>query len=684
MIDQVTYADYEKLCADITAHNRKYYVDHKPVINDEEFDHLLRHLQEIENHHPDWILPSSPTQRVGESLTEGFKTIVHRIPMLSLANTYSKDEIADFIKRIHKLVERNSFAFSCELKMDGIAISAIYEKGVFVRGVTRGNGKKGDDITANMRTIQSLPLKLHFDPSHPIPEYLEVRGEVFMRHAVFKALNEDKANAGEDLWANPRNAAAGSLKLLNPKEVAARRLSVVFYGVAEEISDGETGIGLKSQYACHSYLEKIGFPVLQYHALCHSLDEIWAFAEKVRQARTTLQYDIDGVVIKLDDIKEQKRLGNTNKNPRWAIAYKFAPEQAKTRILDISVQVGRTGILTPVAELEPVFLAGSTIARATLHNEDEINRKDIRVGDLVTIEKGGDVIPKVVSVDLAGRPHNRGPWHMPGYCPACQAKVVRNEDEVAVRCPNTAGCPEQQLRRLCYFVSKAAMDIEHMGEKVVEQLVRKGYVRRPSDIYRLTANQLYQLDGFKEKSVQNLLESIEKSKDVSLDHFIMALGIRHIGAGTAELLANKAGSLDVLIEMAVASAQDNVTDGPLLNIEGIGDVVAQAVEDYFADPINRDEISNLLALGVRPRQQVTISHAGHPFDGKTFVLTGSLSRYTRQAAAALIKERGGKVTGSVSKNTDFVVAGEEAGSKLDKANALGVTVLNEEQFCNYL
>lgn len=663
----LSFQDYEKLCDQIWEHNRRYYIEHTPTISDEKFDELYRQLQAVENAHPDWILPNSPTQRVMEALTEGFKTVRHQVPMLSLANTYSKDEIADFIKRINKLVEHSSFAFSCELKMDGIAISAIYENGIFVRGVTRGNGREGDDITANMRTIQTLPQRLK---GENIPAFLEVRGEVFMKHSVFETLNAEKNSAGEPLWANPRNAAAGSLKLLDSREVIKRQLSIVFYGIADN-----TMGAMKSQYECHAFLQGLGFPILKYHALCHSLDEIWDFAEDVRKQRPNLEFDIDGIVIKIDSLAEQRRLGATNKNPRWAIAYKFAAEQATTTILDITVQVGRTGILTPVAELEPVFLAGSTISRATLHNADEVKRKDIRLGDTVTIEKGGDVIPKVVSVDLTHRKAASAPWHMPQHCPSCGAEVIKTAEEVAVRCPNTSGCPEQQLRRLAYFVSKAAMDIDNLGEKVVEHLVAKGFIRFPADIYRLTEDQLYQLEGFKEKSVNNLIKSIEKSKDVSLSRFIMALGIKHVGSGTAELLANKTGSIDSLRQMSIED---------LLRIAGIGDIVANAVYDYFNDPVNQKQIDELLALGVKPQQQQTATFEGHSFSGKTFVLTGALQKYTRQAAASLIKERGGKVTESVSKKTDYVLAGEAAGSKYDKAVSLKVPILTEDQFIELL
>lgn len=653
-------SEYEKLCKTIWEHNRLYYEGH-PVIPDEEFDFLLKKLEKIEEEHPSWVTGSSPTQRVGEVATS-FRTVPHQIPMLSLANTYSKTEIADFIKRIHKLGEKKDPVFCCELKMDGVAITAHYEKGEFVQGITRGDGRKGDDITSNMRTIGNLPLKLYGD----VPESLEVRGEVFMPHLAFTRLNQEY----EGGWANPRNAAAGSLKLLDPKIAAKRGLRVVFYAVAET-SDKK----VKSQFHSHQYMKELGLPTLAQVALAHSLEDIWQFADRVLALRPNLPFDIDGVVIKLDDLKEQGRLGATDKHPRWAVAYKFAAQQAVTQIKEIKVQVGRSGVLTPVAELIPVFLAGSTIARATLHNEDEVNRKGIREKDFVTIEKGGDVIPKVVSVDISRRDIHTKPWKMPTECPVCGSKVIRLGGDVAWRCPNSRGCPAQKLRRLEFFVSKHGMDIEHLGEKVVEQLVKKGFIENPSDIFSLSEAQLSQLDGFKEKSIHNLLTSIEKARHVSLQKFIMALGIRHVGAGLAEDLASKAGSIQALMSM---------TKEQLLSIEGIGEIVATSLTDYFADSENREEISRLLEKGVQPEAREVVHYGNHPFNGKNFVLTGSLQSFTRTAAATLIKERGGKVIDTVSKKTDFVVVGNEPGSKLDKAKQLGIPVLDEADFVNFL
>ena len=654
---------YDKLTQEIWNHNRLYYVEHNPIISDQEFDYLLKKLEDIEKKHPEWISATSPTQRVGEVLTGGFKTYSHDIPMLSLANSYSKEEIADFINRIEKLTNAKNPVFTCELKMDGIAVSVRYEKGIFIRGLTRGDGKRGDDITNNIKTIKSLPLKIYGDN---IPDVLEVRGEVYMSHEAFKQANLVKEKNGESLWVNPRNAAAGSLKLLDPKESAKRNLNIVFYGIA-----GEENSGIQSQHDVHAYLQKLGLPVLQTYALCKDMNEIWQFIEKVKEQRNKLPFDIDGVVIKLDDIKQWLQIGTTDKIPRWAIAYKYAAEQAQTKILDITVQVGRTGTLTPVAELQPVFVGGSTISRATLHNKDEIKRKDIRIGDLATIEKGGDVIPKVVSVDLQSRPLDTHIWNMPTRCPSCGSLVVCSEDEVAVRCPNSENCPDQQLKKLIYFAGKEAMDIENMGEKVVEQLFSKGFIKHPSDIYKLTDWQLAQLSNFKAKSISNLLLSINKSKEISLSRFIMALGIKYVGKGTADAIANKAGNLQNFLKM---------TKDDLLKIEGVGDKVASSVFEFITNEKDIHEIFKLLDLGVKPISSNIVEHEGHVFNGKTFVLTGTLSKYNRTEASNLIKERGGKLSDSVSKKTDYVIAGDSAGSKLEKAKSLNITILSENQF----
>jgi DNA ligase (NAD+) len=627
---------------------------------------MLKELEAIEKEHPDWVIASSPTQRVGEALTKGFRQVEHEVPMLSLANTYSEEELADFIKRVHKLLGHTRVNFCAELKMDGVAVSVRYEKGKYVRALTRGDGRKGDDITANMKTILSVPLELH--GSH-VPEILEVRAEVFMTHKVFQKLNREREENGLEVWANPRNAAAGALKLLDPKEVASRKLSAVFYGIAQA-----SGRDIPTtQTEVHFYLQKLGFPIFdkEDRARCENLKEILAFAEKINRRRAKMPFDIDGIVIKVDELRFHDVLGATGKSPRSAVAYKFAPEQALTQINDIIVQVGRTGVLTPVAELKPVKLAGSTISRATLHNQDEVMRKDIRIHDWVTIEKGGDVIPKVVQVELKKRPHGTRPWKMPSRCPSCHAHVVHRAGEVAVRCPNKE-CPEQNLRRIIFFASKGAMDIGHLGEKIIEQLVEKGFVHKISDLYTLTEKEVSQLEGFKEKSVQNLLESIDASRKVSLARFILALGIKYIGERTAEILAEAAGNVDTLVKMS---------EEELLEIEGVGEKTAKAIVDYFTEPSHLKEIRALIKAGVHPQAPKKIQvKKGHEFFGKTFVLTGTLSNYTRDQAMTLIKERGGKIASSVSKKTDYVLVGEDPGSKLNKAKELKIKTLDEDQF----
>jgi DNA ligase (NAD+) len=501
---------------------------------------------------------------------------------------------------------------------------------------------------------------------------VELRGEVFMPHTIFEALNQGKARVGEDLYANPRNAAAGALKLLDPKEAATRGLSVIFYGIADERHPL-----VQTQSACHTYLEKLGLPVFDssFRKRCSSVDEVLIFADKIEEKRHTLPFEIDGIVVKVDELKMHDSLGVTGKSPRWAVAYKFAPQQTLTRIREITVQVGRTGVLTPVAELEPVFVSGSTISRATLHNQEEVERKDIREGDFVVIEKGGDVIPKVVKVDMTRRSTHSHPWKMPHRCPSCHTPVIISEEEVAVRCPNTERCPEQQMRSIIYFSSKEAMDIENLGEKVVEALFSHKLIHNASDIYKLTPQDLFQLEGFKEKSVENLLMSIEHSKKVPLSRFILALGIKHVGSGTAEVLAETAGSIEQLSLMSQEELQQ---------IQGIGTKIAHSVAAYFKEEKNLKHIHDLLALGVTPYAPQRVRRKDHLFSSKTFVLTGTLPHYSRSQATERIEECGGKVVGSVSKKTDYLLAGEEPGSKLTKALELGITVLSEEEFKNLL
>ncbi len=657
-----TQQEYIRLAEEMIEHDKRYYDECKPVISDFEYDQNMHELLRVEKEHPDWALPYSPTQRISEGPTRGFVQRAHLVPMRSLANTYSQEELSDFLKRVHKLLEKKEVDFCCELKMDGTAISLCYKKGHLSHAVTRGNGQTGDDVTENIRTIRSVPLKLN----GPCPDVFEVRGEVHLLLSTFRALNAQREDEGLEPFANPRNAAAGSLKLLDPKEAQKRKLNLVCYAIAEGQSPKST------QVETLHYLKELGFPVSksEHFDLAHDLEGIWKFTQKIHRLRPDLPFEIDGVVVKVNDLRAHDLLGVTGKTPRYAVAYKFAPEEAVTRVNEITVQVGRSGVLTPVAELDPVHLAGSTISRATLHNADEVARKDIRVGDFVAIEKGGDVIPKVTRVDFKRRPLDAQPWKMPHHCPACHTAVIRREGEVAVRCPNPK-CAGQRVRRLCYFASKQAMDIEHMGEKVIEQLVEKGLVARISDIYILNEEMLAQLDGFKEKSIRNLLESIEASRKCPLPRFIMGLGIKYVGTETAELLAGHVRDLDHLL---------HIKEEELLQIEGIGEKTARGIAEYFRDDDHLEEIKLLLKHGVEPQNAAKKTISGHPFAGKTFVLTGTLEHYSRDEAAGLIKERGGHVSGSVSQNTDYVLAGSDPGSKLAKAEKLGVPILSESEF----
>ena len=650
--------EYNRLVEDAKKHDALYYIETKPVITDYEYDHLIKSIEGIEREHPEWIKSDSPTQKVSSDIQSGFKQVEHSRPMLSLMNTYSEEELTDFVKRMEKILGQSDFAFTTELKIDGIAAAIRYEKGKFVQAVTRGDGKKGDDVTENVRTIQCLPHQLK---GNNIPDVLELRGEVFLPLTVFHQLNAEKEEAGEDVYANPRNAAAGSLKLLDPRETKERKLAIIIYDVV----DGE----LERQSEVAGYLKSLGLPVFskEQSCLCKNVSEILEFAKGIEEKRRTFAFEIDGIVIKFDDIDKREEIGYTGKSPRWAVAYKFAPEQAITKIEEITVQVGRTGVLTPVAELTPVKLAGSTISRATLHNQDEIDRKDIRIGDTVIIEKGGDVIPKVVSVDLNKRPSSSHKWHMPKECPSCGSHVVHIEGEVAVRCMN-ASCGAKNLKRIVFFAAKDAMDIDHLGVKVIEKLVKNGYVKRISDIYRLTEAELSQVEGFKEKSVKNILESIERSKETTLARFIFALGIKHIGEIAAEEIAETVATVDKFLQL---------TEEKLLEIDGIGKIVSQSLVEFLGDPANITEIQELIKLGVHPKGRVKIDH---PFSGKTFVLTGTLTKYGRSEAGELIKQRGGKVSSSVGPGTDYLIAGEEAGSKLAKAKKLGIGILDEAEF----
>lgn len=659
---------YHELLKQIAHHDMLYYQKSSPEISDFDYDMLVEELKKIEKKHPEWMNSLSPSQVLADKPTKGFVQKKHEVPMLSLGNTYTTEEISAFVERVHKGLEKENLKFFCELKMDGIAISVRYVQGQLVQALTRGDGVVGDDVTENIKTIQSLPKTLKGD----FPEMIELRGEVFMPHSIFNKLNTEKQELGEPLYANPRNAASGSLKMLDPHEVKKRGLDIVFYGVAQA-----QGFKLKDQHTLNTYLEQWGLPHQSEHhvSLASNLAQIISYAEKIEALRQKLPFDIDGIVIKLDHILYHDLLGFTAKTPRFAIAYKFAPQVARTLLLDITLQVGRTGIITPVAELEPTFLAGSTISRATLHNADEIARKDIRVGDFVFIEKGGDVIPKVTGVDFKSRNASSKIFHMPQYCPCCHSVLEKHPDDVGVYCTNFHGCDEQKIRFLQFFVSKNGLDIEHLGEKVVRALYEKGFVKEPADFFKLTQNELAQLDGFKEKSITNVLDSLKKAHTVSLSKLLVSLGIPSVGATLAKELAKHFKHIDDLKKASLAE---------FIAIEGIGEKSAAVIIHFFHDSAKITMLDHLLDTGMTIENTPSHVIEGHAFKGKIFVLTGTLENFSREDAKSLIEERGGKVSGSVSKKTDFVLYGNEAGSKLEKAQALKVALLTETEFKNML
>lgn len=655
-------AKLEAMRQDLRRHEYLYYVLNQPEIPDEEFDRRMRELEGLEQEHPELITPDSPTQRVGGQPTTEFAPVRHPVPMLSLANVYSEEEFLEFDRRVREGLGGSAFRYVCELKYDGIAISLHYQNGQFVQGATRGDGQTGDDVTANLKTIRSLPLKI----TAPLPAIgIHVRGEVYMEKADFTRLNRERAAEDSPLFANPRNATGGTLKNLDPRIVAKRRLKLVCYGLWFP--------GLESQGWSQSraldWLAKAGFPTSREWKIQADAAGAVQFWKHWGDQREELPYEIDGTVIKVDDFAQQERLGYTAKSPRWATAFKFKAQRARTRLIGITLQVGRTGAVTPVAELEPVRLAGSTIRRATLHNEDEIKRLDLRLGDTVFLEKGGDVIPKVVAVDEAARPADSQPYIMPDQCPVCGSPLVRPSGEVVRRCVNLS-CPAQVQRTLAHFASRGAMDIEGLGHKLIEQLTGANLVKDPGDLYSLTLDQLTGLERMGEKSAQNLLEALNRSRTQSLDRLIFALGIRHVGAGAARVLARQFRSLDALKAASVEELQ---------SIHEIGPVMAQSIHEFFLAPANLEVIEKLRRAGVRMEEEAAPASA-QPLAGKTFVLTGTLERFTREQAADRIRALGGNVAASVSAKTDYVVAGPGAGSKLDRARTLGIPVLDEPAF----
>ncbi len=645
---------------EIRRHEHLYYVLNTPEISDEQYDRLERELRELEAKHPDLVTPDSPTQRVGEKPSEEFPTFTHRTPMLSLDNTYSEDELREFEERIFRIVGKREIAYTAELKVDGLSMALHYENGLFVRGVTRGDGVRGDDVTPNVRAIRAVPLKLR--GGDDLPAELEVRGEVYLPRSRFQAMNREREEAEEEPFANPRNAAAGTMKSLDARLAARRGLDIYLYAVAHV-----KGVTLRSQWESLEKMRAWGLKTNPTSRRARGLAEVLDYCAEWREKRDSLEYEIDGVVVKVDDFALQQELGYTAKFPRWAIAYKYPARQATTVVRKIEAYVGRTGKLTPVAMLDPVFLAGSTVSRATLHNEEEVARKDVREGDQVVIEKGGDVIPKVVRVVEEKRPAGAEPWVPPVLCPVCGTELVKPEGEVDRRCPN-ASCPAQIEQRLQHFAGRSAMDIEGLGVALVHQLVEKGMVRDFADLYHLEREALEELERVGQKSAQNLLDQIEQSKKRELRRLLFGLGIRFVGERAAMLLARHFRSLDALAQASVEEIDA---------LYEIGPAVASSVHEWFASPANRRLVERLKEAGVRT-EEAGAAPTSLVFSGMQFVLTGGLESMSRDEAKAAIEARGGRVTSSVSKKTSAVVVGRDAGGKLDKARELGVPIWNEE------
>ncbi|HEU4711147.1 MAG TPA: NAD-dependent DNA ligase LigA [Pyrinomonadaceae bacterium] len=657
--------EIEKLRDEIRHHDDLYYVNDSPEISDREYDLLLEKLKQLEEQHPELITPDSPTQRVGGRPAEGFPEVVHTRPMMSLDNSYNIDELRAFDERCRRLAEGRPLEYVAELKIDGLSLSLQYDDGLLVRGVTRGDGRIGEDVTQNARTIRSVPLRLKPEAKR-IDSPLEVRGEVFIPLEVFRRTNAEREEQGEPRFMNPRNAAAGAIRQLDSRLVARRKLDMFVYDLL---------VGGRKPFPSHwealAWLEKAGFRVNPHKKLCESIDEVIDFANEEEALRDDLGYEIDGLVVKVNSTALQDEFGATSKAPRWAIAYKYPARQASTKVLKIEVQVGRTGAITPVANLEPVFLAGTTVSRATLHNYDEIERLDIREGDWVMIEKSGEIIPKVLSVVKSKRTGRLKKFEPPTNCPVCNGLISRPEGEVVARCV-AADCRAQIVGRLLHFASRRAMRIEGLGDVLAIQMVEAELVKDVGDLYSLTLEQVAGLPRMAKKSATNLLEQIEASKSRELTNLIYALGIRHVGERTAGILAHEMGSLDRLTEASVEE---------LDAIPEIGLTVAESVRDWFDDEGNRALCDRLRAAGVNTESSRKSSASlDERFAGKQFVLTGTLSSFTRDEAKAMIEARGGRVNSSVSKKTDYVVAGEAAGSKLDKAESLGVTVINEDAF----
>ncbi len=661
-IPKSVIARAEELRREIDLHNQRYHVEAAPVISDPEFDALLKELEAIEAEHPSLLTPDSPTQRVGGAPIDGFATVEHLVPMLSIDNTYSPEELRAFDQRVRKGLEGDVPSYVVELKLDGVAISLQYVDGVLAQAATRGDGVRGDDVTANVRTVRSAPLRLFGNP----PALLEVRGEIFMPDAELARINKLREKAGEPPYANPRNTTAGTLKQLDPKLVAQRKLMMYCYDIAPS---GD--FAAQSHRETLAALSKFGLPVNKDRAYCESVDEVLAYCDRWRSERASLPYQTDGMVVKVDLLAHRRRLGTTSKSPRWIIAYKFPAEVARTKLKAISIQVGKSGALTPVAELEPVQLAGTTVKRASLYNFDDLARKDLRVGDTVEVQKAGEIIPQVLRFVPESRPKNAKSFPIPAACPECGTEVHKDPEGVFLRCLNVE-CPAQVRERLEYFASRRAMDIEGLGPALIDQLVSKGMVKGPADLYDLNVDQVSDLDRMATKSAANLIEGLENSKAQPLNRLLNALGIRHVGEHIADMLAEHFGSIDAVMSATV----DELQAAP-----EVGGIVAEAIHDFFETPENRELIKRLRDHGVRMEARARAPQQdGNALEGKTFVVTGTLQRFTRDEIHDRIKALGGKAASSVSKKTDYLVAGENAGSKLTKAQELGVQVISEDDF----
>ncbi len=661
-MSQHDFARIQELRKELNRHNFLYYIEANPVITDEQFDFLMKELETLEAKYPEYDDPLSPSKRVGGEPVKDFKNVIHPIPMLSLSNTYNFEELQDFDRRVREGLSKEKIDYHCELKFDGIAIRLQYDNARLTLGATRGDGTSGDDITSNLKTIRSIPLTISSDKK--IPEHFEVRGEVLMFRDDFDKLNSLLAERGEKTLANPRNTTAGTLKLQDSKIVAKRKLNFFAY----YYSSTETSFQTHSESM--EFLKQLGFPVYEARKVCRNIEEVHEFVSGWESKRESLPFDIDGVVVKVNSIDDQEQLGFTAKVPRWAIAQKFAAKQVSTLLKDITLQVGRTGAITPVAELEPVFLAGSTISRATLHNEEEIQKKKLLPGLFVVIEKGGDVIPKVVSVDETKSKPSDQFWKMPENCPVCNSVLVKDEDEANYRCMNYE-CPPQIRGRIEHFASRNIMDIEGLGEASVDQLVTSGFISDIQDIYSLEKEKLVSLDRMGEKSAQNLLDGIEKSKEKPFSKVLFGLGIRHVGATVAKVLVRHFKNSDAII---------SATEEELTNVNEIGGTIAKSIKTYFSVQKNIDRIEFLKSKGLKFSDESASESIQTVFSGKSFVFTGTLNSFSREEAGLMVEKLGAKSSSSVSKKTDYVVVGADAGSKAEKAKELGVKILTEEEF----